>query len=792
MMKNRSETFGRLLKAGIGSIVICEGTKAPVVEDDLGQQIGVSADAIQRYKAGALPPEPRTVQILADACVRRGFMNREWLQSFLHAARYHQSDKLLDQLCPLGPIRPRPPRVYENLPAPTYSQFVNRPQVFAEVADGLGKRTAAVLIVGMGGNGKTSLAREVAACCLRDGGEVPHFDAVVWVSDKDRPGTTNLSIVLDETARTLDYPGFTQFDHDEKRREVEQLLKRQRVLLVLDNIETVTDGALLTWLLNLPEPSKALITSREKHRALWSSWLVELRGMSDAEAQTLIAQRLQALQLSKIAGGDLAHFEPLITVTGGNPKAIEMTLGLVKHERRPLQQVVDDLYAARGNLFDDLFARAWALLDEAARRVLLVATFFPASASGEALSATADVQGFAFDRAVERLADLALLDVQQVDLHSPPRYVLHPLVRAFAGARLAEQAGFEEGARLRWAADLEARVSQAIARQPYWELTVLAESDLSARTFLDWANRTEHWESFLTIYRRVAPFWSVRGLFDVRNHYTGLAIAIARSMGRTEDAVNFLASYARLKAYMGDRTTAEHSLAEAMALRSDLANKAVSLGTNNILAISRTDAQVESEKRLTTVSLGTNNILAISRAVLDLYAGQPAAALATLFEQQPESLPNEIAQNEVAQNQHDYWIGRCLIELGRYVEAQSTLERVLERAERIGSARTGGNSANLLVAICIAQGDVDGAAHYHARSITIAKHVNDQRQIAELRRVTGRLWAMQGNIPAARSSLAEAIDRFERLGMRRELAEARAELARLDASDAPIIGASGA
>jgi hypothetical protein len=143
-MKNRSETFGRLLKAGIGSIVMCEGTKAPVVEDELGQQIGVSADAIQRYKAGALPPDPRTVQILAEACVRRGFMNRDWLQGFLHAARYHQADQLLDQLCPLGPARPRPPRIYENLPAPTYSQFVMRPQAFAEVTDGLGKRTAAV------------------------------------------------------------------------------------------------------------------------------------------------------------------------------------------------------------------------------------------------------------------------------------------------------------------------------------------------------------------------------------------------------------------------------------------------------------------------------------------------------------------------------------------------------------------------------------------------------------------------------------------------------------------------
>src|SRR5262249_21218637 len=71
---------------------------AAAVEEELGAAIGISGAAIQRYKAGFLPPEPRTTQILAAAAVRRGFLSRVWLQRFLQAARYPSSDTLLAQL----------------------------------------------------------------------------------------------------------------------------------------------------------------------------------------------------------------------------------------------------------------------------------------------------------------------------------------------------------------------------------------------------------------------------------------------------------------------------------------------------------------------------------------------------------------------------------------------------------------------------------------------------------------------------------------------------------------------
>jgi predicted ATPase/class 3 adenylate cyclase len=97
IMSNRSETFGRLLKGAINSIAAYEGKTAPAIEDELGDQIGVAGSTIQRYKAGHLPTEPRVVQVLAEAAVRRGYLSRAWLLRFLQAARYPSPDALVAQ-----------------------------------------------------------------------------------------------------------------------------------------------------------------------------------------------------------------------------------------------------------------------------------------------------------------------------------------------------------------------------------------------------------------------------------------------------------------------------------------------------------------------------------------------------------------------------------------------------------------------------------------------------------------------------------------------------------------------
>jgi len=97
-MTTQSDLFGRLLRGAINSIAAYEGKSTAAVEDELGAAIGLSGGAIQRYKAGSLPPEPRTIQILAEAAIQRGYLGRAWLQRFLHAAQFPNAADLTTRL----------------------------------------------------------------------------------------------------------------------------------------------------------------------------------------------------------------------------------------------------------------------------------------------------------------------------------------------------------------------------------------------------------------------------------------------------------------------------------------------------------------------------------------------------------------------------------------------------------------------------------------------------------------------------------------------------------------------
>jgi tetratricopeptide (TPR) repeat protein len=739
----RSPEFGHLLTGAINSIAAYEAKTSAAVEMELGEKLGVAPSTIQRYKAGQLPPESQMIECLASEAIRRGYLNREWLSRFLRAARYPAPSAVLDELFPTHP-QAAPKRVYQNLPAPTYNQFVMRARAYAEVVDGLRQRSAVVLITSLGGMGKTSLAREVAAHCLAGDGSLPTFEAVVWVSDKGREGATNLSMVLDEIARTLDYPGFTSLPFDDKRYEVEQLLRRQRVLLVVDNFETITDGALLSWLLRLPEPSKALVTSREYHAEFRSSWPVDLRGMSQAEGDEFVRNQLRFLRMEELVENP-TELAPICEVTGGNPKAIMLTLGYLKHGQRPLNEVINEIYAGRGNLFDDLFTRAWQLLDEAARQVLMALTLFPVSASQAALGEVAEVQGFAYGRAASRLGELSLLDSSRPNLQSAPRYSLHPLVRAFASARLQEHSGFELQARQRWVmVCLQWADEVKQARYDLGKLKIVEMEEATLEAAIQWCYENDCYPEINRLVDGMGYYYHVRGMWDKKLITHPLAAEIAhRHQDRLEE-INALSKHVQVLSRQANWKEADRYRPRMQAL--------VAEGP-----------------------LPDENLIDYLSTESFYWLAQDKISQIEQIWQQNKHLANVNSGHMVRS-----WLADCLLARREWDQAEELLRISLNEVTENKIQRGIIAIRIKLIAIYLEQGKLEEAAAALQAISQLASENLDRQYMAFIQSYYARLYTLQNDTIAAKAAYNQAIDLFERLGMRRELKKVRAGLEVLD------------
>lgn len=526
-----NERFGRLLNEGIASVSTRQEKTKAAIEQEIGEQFGRTIHMVQRWQKGHIPTNPEQVAFLVRYCVKRGRVGRDWATGFLAQARYDNREKLLAELFPeTESRRTQVNRVYENLP-PRYGEFLGRVADINRLLEGLISRWPVISIEGLGGMGKTTLAVEVARRCLAGDSSAldDPFAAIVWVSARDKPEQKKwLNEVLDTIARVLDYPYIAQLTTDEKQVEIDNLLRAQRTLVIVDNYETIEDSALEQWILHVPEPSKVLMTTR--YGQLRSAWVIHLNGLERNEALQLIRNHLRRLELWKLDRIKDSEFYPLVDVTDGNPKAIEMALGFVNRGMMSLNEIVEQLHSASksvNNIFDYLFSRAWDLLSEDAKLVMQTTSLFVGSIDKKALGAVGSLSNYQLSMALVQLNEMSLIE-ENVS-NSEGRIGTHPLSRAYAYLQLSSMASQENELRERWAfwAMDTAKLIYADNRRD----TFRSEVD-NLVLVLDWLKKKNKMREFTLLFERIQAFLYSDGHW---NFIIESASAIAQWAIRTND-----------------------------------------------------------------------------------------------------------------------------------------------------------------------------------------------------------------------------------------------------------------
>src|SRR2546425_5819994 len=279
---------------------------------------------------------------------------------------------------------------WHNLPQRTYTCFVGRESEQQKLMQLLlpypRSRHFLMTLDGIGGVGKSALALEIAYR-YRDTYRVvspeERFEAIIWVSAKrtlltasgiqQRQQTfSTLGDLYREIATVLELPSILQGDVELRRGLVEHALTNKRTLLIVDNLETVDDEEVLTFLRELPDPTKAIVTTR--HR-IDIAYAVRLTGMPRIDAQALI--ELEAAHKGVELPAD--SIEDLYRRTGGIPLAIVWSIALMSLGYG-VESVLRRLGSGHSDIARFCFEESMALIrDRDAYRVLAALAIFEAS-----------------------------------------------------------------------------------------------------------------------------------------------------------------------------------------------------------------------------------------------------------------------------------------------------------------------------------------------------------------------------------------------------------------------------
>jgi nucleoside phosphorylase/AAA+ ATPase superfamily predicted ATPase len=284
------------------------------------------------------------------------------------------------------------------LPLRRYGRFIGRRQNIDRIINTLNdfETHPIIAIDGLGGVGKTALAREVAQRSL----ESEVFAAIVWESAKPKEFTgTDLQVqftaavdfdnLLDLIGRKLGYfEVASQKSTEDKRKLVSRILNEssERYLVVVDNLETVKGYRDLVNNLNgMFTRSKAILTTRKKITEFRHVYSLSLRGMERNES----VEFLRSLASEKGESGDIILFaeeQKLIKVheaTGGLPLAMELVVG--QATRSSLDRVLNLLQSVNfqavenpesaedvySKFFKFIYWDSWSQLSDEARELLI-------------------------------------------------------------------------------------------------------------------------------------------------------------------------------------------------------------------------------------------------------------------------------------------------------------------------------------------------------------------------------------------------------------------------------------
>jgi predicted ATPase/transcriptional regulator with XRE-family HTH domain len=721
-------------EVSFGAWVTRQRKALDLTREQLARCVGYSVPGLRKIESDERRPSRQMAELLAN-CLH---ILPEQRPTFLQVAR---GQLCVERLGTAARSRPAPFSSASPLPTPP-TPLIGREAELATLARLLRDAQCRLLtLVGPGGIGKTRLAIEAASTQQELFPDGVCFVSLVSVSSPQ--------FIASAVADAL---GFTFSGPLDPRVQLLNYLGEKRLLLVLDNLEHLLEGAgLLAELLQQAPEVKLLVTSRERLN-LQAEWLFDLQGLpvppldqldraEDYSAVALFVQGARRVQAGFVLKGDERWaVSRICQLVEGMPLGIELAAGWVRVLTcQEIAQEIEhnlDFLAARARDLPErhrsmraVFDHSWKLLSDDERRVLRELSVFR---GGFTRAAAEQVAGAS-------LSSLsALVTKSLVRRTEAGRYDLHELIRQYAAAHLRGD-------------PQEYAMTQERYCAFYLALAEAAESEVRGSHQLEWLDRLEQDHGNL----RAVLEWSLEaeGVTPDGRHDLGLRMAGAlrwfwHIRGHFHEGGDWLMK--ALQRCPESRTAARAHALEGMGL---LAHE---VGDHDgVCALAEESAAICRE-------LGDKRGLADALTLMghaQRWRGEATLGHTLLAE--ALALHREVGDRwHVARDL--YVLGNYLAVLGGDSAGRAMLEESAAILEDVGDKYILANVLICLGIFATNSGDYASAHSYLERSLAIAREIGCPWSIADALTNLGSVLQTQGDYMAARSYFEEAVRVYQK------------------------------
>lgn len=290
---------------------------------------------------------------------------------------------------------------------------------------------------GVAGYGKTEAARLIAEAALAKN----LFADVLWVTAR------HTDLVDSDTSQEQRYEvlNWNKFLHEIAHQlccpvdRVQQRLREEKLLVVLDNAETSNVEDILANLIKMLNPSRALLTSRLKTKPPYVK-LIEIEGLESRWSYSLLREEAKNNNISILLQANESLLHRVHELSCGAPLALHFIVGRVFHDRA-LEPVLSELEQAKGKVevfYQFTLETAWQRITNVSQDVLRYIGVGDAGILQAELSNNFQVLDSELNAALTELRRWYLLEDIQ-DAKGNRRYDLHPWVRRSVRGGLVEK-----------------------------------------------------------------------------------------------------------------------------------------------------------------------------------------------------------------------------------------------------------------------------------------------------------------------------------------------------------------